>query len=238
MNTREQLRDERAAQAASILKNHQFRALVDNDDVKVWRCERPGTSAYAFDIMLTRYGIAVVGDIANLTFSVGLGYGLEFLAGDDVGYYIHSKLDEKCKTRDFDKAAFRGALIDGICQRISDEADYDAYDELPAWIREEKERGPTGSRWPELRAFVRVEARKDDADEKWGEWVDLLAEATDIGDQHQAGVFMNEHCETLGLGPDWWEISVTTPAEPLMRELYMIRHAAIAILAQKQAAAA
>jgi hypothetical protein len=238
MKTYEQLREERRAEAAEYLKNHQYRPLVDADDVKVWRCQQPGTSAYAFDIMLTRYGIAVVGDIANLTFGVGLGYGLDFLAGDDVGYYIHSKLDEKCKTRDFDEAAFRGALIEGICQRISDEADYDAYDELPAWVREEKERGPTGSRWAELRAFVRVEARKDDADEKWGEWVDLLAEATDIGDQHQAGVFMNEYCETLGLGPDWWEICVTTPSESLIRELYMIRHAAREILAQKQSAAA
>jgi len=239
MKTYEQLREERRAEAAEYLKNHQYRPLVDADDVKVWRCERPGTSAYAFDIMLTRYGIAVVGDIANLTFSVGLGYGLEFLAGDDVGYYIHSKLDEKCKKRDFDETAFRGALIDGICQRIADEADYDAYDELPAWVREEKERGLAGSRWEELLAFVRAEARKyDDASAKWEEWDDLLREAADIGDEHQAGAFMNEHCETLGLGPDWWEISVTTPAEPLMRELYMIRHAAIAILAQKQAAAA
>jgi hypothetical protein len=237
MKTYEQLRDERRAWATERLKNHQYRPLVDADDVKVWRCERPGTSAYAFDIMLTRYGIAVVGDIANLTFSVGLGYGLDFLAGDDVGYYIHSKLDDKCKKRDFDETAFRSALINGICQRIADEADCDAYDELPAWVREEKERGPDGSRWAELRAFVQVEARKEDADEKWDELVDLLAEATDIGDQHQAGVLMNEHCETLGLGPDWWEIRVTTPSESLMLELYMIRHAALAILAQKQPAA-
>lgn len=238
MKTYEQLREERRAEAAKYLKNHQYRPLIDADDVKVWRCQQPGTSAYAFDIMLTRYGIAVVGDIANLTFGVGLSYGLDFLAGDDVGYYIHSKLDEKCKTRDFDEASFRRALIEGICQRIADEADCDAYDELPAWVREEKERGPDGSRWADLRAFVRVEARKDDAHEKWDEWEDLLAEAADIGDQHQAGVFMNEHCETLGLGPDWWEISVTTPAESLIIELYMIRHAAISILAQKQAAAA
>lgn len=237
MKTYEQLRAERAAEAANTLKNHQYQALVDNDDVKVWRCKQPNTTAYAFDITLTRFGIAVVGDIANLTFGVGLGYGLDFLAGDDVGYYIHSKLDEKCKTRDFDEAAFRRALIDGVCQRISDEADGDAYDELPAWVREEKERGMDGSCWHDLRAFVRAEARKDDADEKWDQWEDLLAEATDIGDQHHAGVFMNEHCETLGLGPDWWEIRVTTPSESLIRELYMIRHAALAILAQKQAAA-
>lgn len=239
MNTREQLRDERAAQAASILKNHQFRALVDNDDVKVWRCKQPGSTAYAFDIMMTRFGIAVVGDIANLTFGVGLGYGLDFLAGDDVGYYIHSKLDEKCKTKDFDETAFRRALIDGVCERIAEEADCDAYEDLPPWVREENERGRDGSRWADLRAFVRAEARKyDDASAKWEEWDDLLAEATDIGDQHQAGAFMNEHCETLGLGPDWWEISVTNPSQSLIRELYMIRHAAREILAQKQSAAA
>ncbi|MDF3936701.1 hypothetical protein [Pseudomonas citronellolis] len=239
MNTREQLRDERAAQAASILKNHQFLALVDNDDVKVWRCKQPGSTAYAFDIMMTRFGIAVVGDIANLTFSVGLGYGIDFLAGDDVGYYIHSKLDEKCKTKDFDETAFRRALIDGVCERIAGEADYDAYEELPAWVIDERKRWSDGSRWGDLRALVRAEARKyDDASARWEEWDDLLAEATDIGDQHHAAVFMSEHCETLGLGPDWWEIRTTAPAESLMRELYMIRHAARAILAQKQAAAA
>lgn len=238
MKTYEQLRAERAAEAAQYLQNHQYLALIDNDDVQVWRCKQPNTNAYAFDIMLTRFGIAVVGDIANLTFGVGLGYGLNFLAGDDVGYYIHSKLDEKCKTRDFDEAAFRRALIEGICQRIADEADCEAYDELPSWVRDEKERGRDGSRWEDLRACVHIEAQKDDADEKWGQWEDLLAEATDIGDQHKAGVFMNEHCETLGLGSDWWEISVTNPSESLMRELYMIRHAALAILAQKQAAAA
>lgn len=237
MKTYEQLRAERRDEAAEYLKNHQYRALVDADDVKVWRCQQPGTSAYAFDIMLTRYGIAVVGDIANLTFSVGLGYGLDFLAGDDVGYYIHSKLDEKCKTREFDEPAFRRALIDGICQRIADEAEFDAYEELPDWVREEKERGPDGSHWMDLREFIRSEARKDDADDKWDEWDDLLREAHDIGDEHPAGAFMNEHCETLGLGPDWWEIRVTTPSTSLMRELYMIRHAALAILAQKRAAA-
>ncbi|MCE4073506.1 MULTISPECIES: hypothetical protein [Pseudomonas] len=239
MKTYQQLREERRTEAAEYLKNHQYRALVDNDDVKVWRCKQPNTNAYAFDIMLTRFGIAVVGDIANLTFGVGLAYGLEFLAGNDVGYYIHSKLDEKCKTREFDEAAFRRAIIAGVCQRIAEEVLGDDDSEaLPRWVHEEAERGADGSRWNDLRDLVTAEAKKDDAADEWDQWGDLLAEATDIGDEHQAGAFMNEHCETLGLGPDWWEISVTNPSESLMRELYMIRHAALAILAQKQAAAA
>lgn len=239
MKTYEQVRAERTAEAADRLKDHTYRALSDTPECQVWRCAKPGTSAYAFDIMITRFGIAVVGDVANLTFSVGMSYGLEFLAGKDIGYYIHSKLDEKCKTREFDDPAFRAAIIAGVCELIVDGAsDDEVYDALPDWIREEKARGLDGSRWHDLRNFVKAEARKDDADDKWDEWSDLLAEASDIGDEHHAGVFMNEHCETLGLGPDWWEIRVTTPAESLIRELYMIRHAARAILAQTQAAAA
>lgn len=66
-------------------------------DVEVWRCKAESTTAYAFDIMMTRFGIAVVGDIGDLTFSVGLGYGISFLAGDDVTYYLHTKLNESHK---------------------------------------------------------------------------------------------------------------------------------------------
>lgn len=238
MKTYEQIRQEREAEAAAYLKDHAYRALSDTPECQVWRCAKPGTSAYAFDIMITRFGIAVVGDIANLTFGVGMSYGLEFLGGNDIGYYIHSKLDEKCKTREFDEPAFRGALISGVCELICQGADDEQLDALPEWVREEKSRGPDSSRWHDLRQLVSAEARKDDADDKWDEWSDLLREASDIGDEHHAGVFMNEHCEVLGLGPDWWEIRVTTPSGSLIRELYMIRHAARAILAQTQAAAA
>ncbi|MDT4873079.1 hypothetical protein FQZ97_1083050 [compost metagenome] len=168
-----------------------------------------------------------------------MSYGIEFLAGDDIGYYIHSKLDEKCKTRDFDEPAFRAAIIAGVCGLIVDGSnDDETYEALPEWVREETARGVDASRWHDLRQLVKAEARKDDADNKWDEWSDLLAEASDIGDENYAGVFMNEHCETLGLGPDWWEVRITTPAGSLIRELYMIRHAARAILAQTQAAAA
>lgn len=238
MKTYEQVRAEREAEAAEYLKDHAYRALSHTPECQVWRCAKPGTSAYAFDIMITRFGIAVVGDIANLTFSVGMSYGIEFLAGNDIGYYIHSKLDEKCKTREFDEPAFRSALISGVCELICQGVDDEQLDALPEWVREEKSRGPDGSRWHDLRQLVSAEARKDDADDKWDEWSDLLREASDIGDEHHAGVFMNEHCEVLGLGPDWWEIRVTTPSSSLIRELYMIRHAARAILAQRETKAA
>ncbi|WP_226342927.1 MULTISPECIES: hypothetical protein [Pseudomonas] len=97
IDERRQTEAERKARAAEKLKDHQYTCLVKQSDVEVWRCKAERTTAYAFDIMMTRFGIAVVGDIGDLTFSVGLGYGMSFLAGDDVTYYLHTKLNESHK---------------------------------------------------------------------------------------------------------------------------------------------
>ena len=52
---RQQTQDERKARAAEKLKNHQYKCLVKQDDAEIWRCKAEGTTAYAFDIMMTRY---------------------------------------------------------------------------------------------------------------------------------------------------------------------------------------
>ena len=80
----------RRERAAACLKDHEYTVLADTDQLKAWRCKAPRTTCYAFDILITRFGIAIVGDINGLTFNVGLSYRVEFLAGDDIGYYIHS----------------------------------------------------------------------------------------------------------------------------------------------------
>ena len=108
----------RRERSAECLKGHEYTVLADTDQLTVWRCKAPGTSCYAFDIMITRFGIAIVGDINGLTFNVGLTYGIEFLAGNDIGYYIHSKLEEHCREREFDEEAFRAALVTGVCSQI------------------------------------------------------------------------------------------------------------------------
>jgi hypothetical protein len=92
---------------AETMVGHQHTCLARQDNLVAWRCQPPQDKAYAFDILITRSGIAVVGDIDNLTFSVGLGYGIEFLAGDDVIYYMHVKLIEVCEKRSFSKHLFR-----------------------------------------------------------------------------------------------------------------------------------
>ncbi|MCQ3823066.1 hypothetical protein JEG40_11960, partial [Streptococcus agalactiae] len=55
---RRQTEAERKARAAEKLKDHQYTCLVKQSDVEVWRCKAERTTAYAFDIMMTRFGIA------------------------------------------------------------------------------------------------------------------------------------------------------------------------------------
>lgn len=123
----------RRERAAECLKDYEYTVLADTDQLKVWRCKAPGTTCYAFDILITRFGIAIVGDINGLTFNVGLSYGIEFLAGKDIGYYIHSKLEEHCREREFDEEAFRVALVTGVCSQICENThDDEDYAALPS----------------------------------------------------------------------------------------------------------
>lgn len=84
---------ERRERAQKVLENHEFTKMVDQNGYQVWRCKEPGTICYAFDIYLGRYGITITGDIGELTFDVARD--LEFLAGKDIDYYIHSKLTQE-----------------------------------------------------------------------------------------------------------------------------------------------
>ena len=51
-------------------------------------------------------------------------------------------------------------------------------------------------------------------------------------------MFMSEHHEELGLGCDYWEITIDKPRDSLINRLYLINHAAKAIIAQQAEAKA
>ncbi|QPG62113.1 hypothetical protein HFV04_021680 [Pseudomonas sp. BIGb0427] len=231
----------RRERAAECLKDHQYTVLADTDQLKAWRCKAPGTTCYAFDILITRFGIATVGDIDGLTFNVGLSYGIEFLAGDDIGYYIHSKLEGHCREREFDEDAFRAALVTGVCNQVCEHIDEDQYSDLPEWMRNDGGRHEAG-RWDELRKLVTehlaaIEYGEDGRD-FWDSLNDRLSEADDISYVEQASMFMSEHHEELGLGCDYWEITIDKPRDSLINRLYLINHAAKAIVAQQAEAKA
>jgi hypothetical protein len=65
--------------------------FYESGDYKIYHCHKPGTNVYSFEITLGKMGIYVGGDIGSLVYRVARG--IEFLAGNDVDYYQHSKLE-------------------------------------------------------------------------------------------------------------------------------------------------
>jgi hypothetical protein len=119
-------RDERHAEivhaAAKTADGFEYRrvSLSEDPHAEVWRCEKPGSSNYAHDVAITRYGIAVFGDMDPLVFSVGAAYGMKFLAGEDVDYYIHSKLSSICKDTELDPVRVEWVLATCIKQVLDE----------------------------------------------------------------------------------------------------------------------
>ncbi|EKT4478407.1 hypothetical protein QEL91_004134 [Pseudomonas putida] len=237
INQRRKTEDERKARAAEKLKNHQYTCLVKQADVEVWRCKADRTTAYAFDIMMTRFGIAVVGDIGDLTFSVGLGYGMKFLAGDDVTYYLHTKLNESHKKKVFSTDLFRQVLVSSICRELHDDCSEEIWDTLPAWVQDADL--VRGSHWQEFRALTLIHRRDlHNGDDRWMHWDDLFDAAEQIGSTEEAHLFMRDNAEVLCLGEEWYEHRITETCDSLYAQLYMINHAAKAIMTQADQAAA
>jgi hypothetical protein len=223
--------------AAENMVDHEYTCIVDQKDAVIWRCKAAKNTFYAFDIMMSRFGIAVVGDIDNLTFSVGLGYGIEFLAGDDVTYYLHTKLSEVCKNRSFSEHLFREVLMRNIAKALHEECEEDMFESLPEWLQDPDRVNTV--HWAEFRQLVLAKRRDmSHTDDRWMHWDDALDAAQEITFTEEAMIFMRDNSEALCLGDEWYENRVDEPSRGLVQCLYMINHAAKAIMAQKAQAAA
>lgn len=223
--------------ATECLAKHEYTCLVAQPDVIAWRCKAPGTVSYAFDILMTRFGTAVIGDIGNLTFTVGLGYGMDFLAGNDVTYYIHGKLDEKCKIRRFSEREFQGVLLRGVARALGRECDEELFETLPDWLKDQDL--ANSSHWDAFRQLLQEKYSDPEIeDDRWSIWSDLFEAADGMGFLEEAQLFMRDNATELGLGEDWYEHRIDESCQGLIQKLYMINHAARAIVAQATAAAA
>ena len=135
-----------------------------------------------------------------------------------------------------------------IAQRKAEEAkrrerefDEEQLDDLPDWVRNDGGRYEAG-RWGELRELVEAKLKPlefgEDGYDFWDALNDRLYEADHIECVEQASPFMSEHHEVLGLGCDYGEISIDKPRDSLINRLYLINHAAKAIVAQQAGAKA
>ncbi|MBD8671586.1 hypothetical protein [Pseudomonas lurida] len=218
--------DKLTAETAEWLKDHVYTELVKANGVEVWRCQKPGSIHLAFDICITRFGITVMGDIGSLAFSVGAGYGMQFLAGDD-GSYIYGKLEDTSKQTDFDRSAFVAHVEDAICDLVST-----TRENAPEWMAN----FPNPGRGKDIEAWL-VERAGD------GELAALCvalreAWAFEEGSNPSAAhEWLNDHEELLNVS-DTWEWSLRKATDSVLRRLYRVRHAARQIIAQKAAAEA
>lgn len=218
-------RNKLAADTAEWLKDHAYTELVNTNGVEVWRCQKPNTIHLAFDICITRFGIAVFGDIGSLAFSVGASYGMAFLAGTD-GDYIYEKLEASSKVTEFDRAAFVWHVEDAICQLLST-----SRESAPEWMADYPANQGRGS---EIEAWLLDNCA---VDHELSALVVALREAWAFEDgayPSKAHEWLTDHEELLDIG-DSWEWSLRKPTDSVLRRLARVRHAAQMIVAQKAA---
>lgn len=214
--------------AEKTMKDHQYTLLAEGNGCEIWRCARPGTNVYAFNICVAPMGISVVGDIGDLTFGV-YDRGISFLAGKDVGYYIHSKLTENCKDTDYNASGIKRNVIENVvceienvlsgideerCNAISFTFDYD--------------NEPT---FEQLKEFVHdtyVNSKENDQISDFFRQVnDFLDDVDDLTHADEA-YHLLDNCKVISFN-DHWEYSYTEPSSSLITKLYMINRAAIEI---------
>lgn len=227
-----------AARVAEDLAKHQYTQLVNENGVEVWRCARPGSSCYGFDICVTRFGMSMMGDIGPLVFHVGASYGINFLRHQSDGY-LHEKLDGDIKrvVIDFD------AIRDTVCECVAGRIDYELpSDEVPEWIADIPNKGATLEQAEQLVEWMRDREEAEDERLPFASLADVVEEVETFADGRDSEVvlaydFLRENEELIG-GSDLWESTISKPCPSLMARLYYVRHAANAIMAIKEAASA
>lgn len=234
----EQERSALTARVAEDLAQHQYTQLVNVSGVEVWRCQQPGECWYAFDICITRYGISVMGDIGSLVFHVGESYGISFLRHQSDGY-LYEKLDESSRRQVIDFDSIRDTVCGCIVGRI--ESEFDA-DQMPAWMVGIPDQGATLEQAEQLGEWLREQGAFDDDRLPFDALADVIEEVETFAEGRDAEIVLAydflQNNESLIGGSDLWETTISGPCPKVMARLYYVRHAAKAIMAIKEQAAA
>lgn len=224
------------ARVAEDLAQHRYTCLVNQNGVEVWRCARPGSSCYGFDICVTRFGMSMMGDIGPLVFHVGSSYGINFLRHQSDGY-LHEKLDGDIKREviDFD------TIRDTVCGCVAGRIEYEfPSDEVPEWIAEIQDKGATLEQAEQLVEWMRERDEAEDERLPFHDLADVVEEVETFADGRDSETvlayeFLQNNEELIG-GSDLWESKIGKPCPQLMARLFYVRHAANAIMALKELA--
>ena len=109
------MNEKRLQDITEIQKDFVYDKFVAGD-YTIYHCHKPGTSTYSFEILLGKMGIYVGGDIDSLSYRVARG--IEFLSGNDIDYYQHSKLEHiYMDKKELDKDALKIYLRDLLWEK-------------------------------------------------------------------------------------------------------------------------
>lgn len=235
---KDQERSELAARVAEDLAKHQYTQLVNENGVEVWRCQQPGTRVYHFDICVTAYGMSMFGDIDGLLWHVGADYGINFLRHQSDGY-LHEKLESTCKREVIDFDSIRDTVCSCIVGRIDEQFDAD---QIPEEISGIPDQGATLDQAELLVGWLRDQEEAGDLRLPFSELADVIEEVETFAEGRDTELvlaydFLQSNESLLG-GSDLWETKISKPCPNLMARLFYVRHAANAIMAIKEQAAA
>lgn len=223
--------------AASNVKDHTVVRICGNGPTEVWRCTNNGSSSYGFDLVISRFGIAMYGDVDSLVFSVGSQYGIEFLARKSVCQYMISKLESEYRNkRELCEDLLKQVLVEAGCRLLEDKfesySDGDDDIELSEWV---------GGSAPISLEMVIEEMRKHEPEQEHTLFdMFILAAETLTEERMHDGLesvqsFLQENYTDLYLGPEWYEYTISKYAGSLITRLEMLRLCALKIQEVKNA---
>jgi hypothetical protein len=187
----------------------------------VYHCHKPGTSNYSFEIFIGKMGIYAGGDINSLVFRVARG--IDFLAGDDVDYYIYSKLDHiYLDQKELSKCLIESFLRETLWEAVEDlsvpnelESPPDNLEDTVKYYKDNNLNVPSWS----------MASNKDDKHTKAWDLYQYLYECSDLIEAYRI-IYGSPLYQ--GEMP-----SIAQPSESVMFTLYMVNHAAKKILFQE-----
>lgn len=227
--------------AASNVKDHTVELICGKGSNEIWRCTNKGSSCYGFDLVISRFGMAMYGDTDSLVFSVGTQYGIEFLARKSVCAYMISKLNSEYREkRELDEDALKQALVEAGCRLLEDkfvpylDPDTEEGDnvELAEWV---------GGSAPITLDMVIAELQKHAPEqmhtlfETFENEVDTLLTDRAPNGLQSVESFIGENYDELYLGPEWYDYRISKYEGSLIQRLEMLRLCALKIQEVKNA---
>ncbi len=199
--------------------------VCEKSNCEIWHCGAGTSSSYAFDICIMPMGIAICGDIGELTFNV-YNRGIDFLAGRDIGYYIHSKLSHNCRERQFSEEKFYSHVVDWILSSFEDKSFIDDF------IYEEFEKlqqdGNFADFFEKCRRMYFDSDTSSDEHDYLSDLDDFVEAVKEVCDSRAAHELLNQ-TDFLSFD-DSWEFDFTEMNDGLWFKLNMINHAAKQIM--------